>query len=85
MDELVPVSNPVAKAKKTPPAKASNAPAKAAAAQAMASNNNVSKFSVVDLFEVKPKYNVDASGAISIAIQDDYWGNLTNNLGNLAQ
>ena len=51
----------------------------------MSSKDNVSKFSLVNLFdEPGPKYSVDASGAISVSIQDDYWGNIMQNVDDLA-
>ena len=51
----------------------------------MSSKDNMSKFSLVNLFdEPGPKYSVDASGAISVSIQDDYWGNIVQNVDDLA-
>ena len=86
IDELVLVNNPPAKAKaKAPPAKAAPTAAQAPAAKAMSSKDNVRKFSLVNLFdEPGPKYNVEASGAISVAVQDDYWGNVMHNVDDLA-
>ena len=65
MDELVHVSGgaPPAKAK----AKAAPKPAPVAAKAPPAKAENVSKFSLVNLFEESgPKYSYDASGAIAI-------------------
>ena len=69
MDELVVVSNPAAKAKAKPVSKATPAPAQAPTTKAANSKmDNVSKFSLVNLFATGHQYNIDQTGAISINV-----------------